>query len=212
MDVQRAVVRFGERVVLDGVDLTLTPGEVVGLLGASGSGKSTLLRVIAGLIDLDAGTVRIDGREMTGIPTHRRSVGMVFQDNQLFTNLDVAGNVGYGLRSLPRAERRRRVAELLALVGLDRVPDVERRAVTTLSGGEAKRVALARSLATAPRVLLLDEPLTGLDAELRDRLADDLAAILADRGVTAVLVTHDRAEAEHIATRVTDIDALSWTR
>lgn len=208
VEVRGAVVRFDDRPVLDGVDLTLAAGEVVALLGASGSGKSTLLRVIAGLLDLDAGTVHIGGIDVAGVPTHRRGVGMVFQDNQLFTNLDVAGNIGYGLRTLARAARRQRVGELLALVGLDHTPDVERRAVTTLSGGEAKRVALARSLATSPRVLLLDEPLTGLDAELRDRLADDLAGILADRGVTAVLVTHERAEAERIATRIVDITDL----
>ena len=151
-----------------------TSGEIVGLLGPSGSGKSTLLRVIAGLVIPDRGMVRIDGVDVTDVPTHRRGVGMVFQDEQLFEHLDVAGNVGFGLRMRGDAPpaRQHRVAEMLDLVGL---AGFERRNVRQLSGGEAKRVALARSLAPSPRVLLLDEPLTGLDRELHDRLAGDLA-------------------------------------
>ncbi len=200
-------VAFGERTVLDGADLRVESGEIVGLLGPSGSGKSTLLRVIAGLVIPDRGTVSIDGVDVTDVPTHRRGVGMVFQDEQLFEHLDVAGNVGFGLRMRGDAPptRQQRVAHLLDVVGL---AEFERRNVRQLSGGEAKRVALARSLAPTPRVLLLDEPLTGLDRELHDRLAGDLAGILRAEQTTSLLVTHDRGEAEMIADRVITIDEL----
>lgn len=200
------VVAFDGTRVLDEVSLDAGEGEVVALLGASGSGKSTLLRVIAGLIAPDAGTVSIDGRDVTNVPTHRRGVGMVFQDEQLFPHRDVAANIAFGLRmqGVDAAARAARVAELLALVGL---AGFERRRVTDLSGGEAKRVALARSLAPRPGVLLLDEPLTGLDRELHDRLAVDLAQILRTTGTTAVLVTHDREEAETVADRMVRLGA-----
>ncbi len=191
--------------MLDAVSLRVTDGEVVALLGPSGSGKSTLLRVIAGLVAPDSGSVHIDGRDVTSVPTHRRGVGMVFQDEQLFPHRDVAANVEFGLRMVPPgrrlapAARSQRVAELLSIVGLD---GFQRRRVTELSGGEAKRVALARSLAPSPRALLLDEPLTGLDRELHDRLAGELAAILRATGTTSLLVTHDAAEAAAVADRV----------
>jgi thiamine transport system ATP-binding protein len=201
LEVRDISVRFAQRVVLDGVSLAVGDGEVVALLGPSGSGKSTLLRVIAGLVVPDAGQVLIDGADVTEVPTHRRHVGMVFQDDQLFPHLTVAGNVGFGLRmqGADRATTRRRVDEMLAVVGLDHLAD---RAVGRLSGGEAKRVALARSLAPDPRVLLLDEPLTGLDRELHDQLQDDLAGLLRSGGVTALLVTHDPDEAAAVAHRV----------
>jgi len=204
--VDGVTVRFGTTVVLDGVSLTAGEGETVALLGPSGSGKSTLLRVIAGLIIPDAGTVRIDGDDVTAVPTHRRRVGMVFQDEQLFPHLDVAGNVGFGLKmaGLDAAARTTRIAELLELVGL---PGFDRRAVGGLSGGEAKRVALARSLAPEPRVLLLDEPLSGLDRDLHDRLMVDVAEILDGAGTTAVWVTHDRAEADAVADRTVELPA-----
>ena len=200
-------VRFGDRTVLDGVDLDVAPGEVVALLGPSGSGKSTLLRVVAGLVDPDHGQVLLDGTDVTTTPTHRRGVGLVFQDEQLFEHLDVAGNVAYGLRRrrATASARRDTVRELLDLVGLAGFED---RRVVGLSGGEAKRVALARSLAPAPRVLLLDEPLTGLDRELHDRLAADVAEILRTRGTTALLVTHDHDEAATVADRVVTIADL----
>ncbi|CAB4364622.1 MAG: ATP-binding cassette domain-containing protein [Actinobacteria bacterium] len=193
-------VRFDERNVLDRVSITVADGEVVALLGPSGVGKSTLLRVIAGLLVADAGTVSLDGVDITRWASHRRNIGLVFQDEQLFPHLTVAGNVGFGLRMrrTPHPELHRRVQELLALVGLSGFDD---RAVGGLSGGEAKRVALARSLAPRPRVLLLDEPLTGLDRDLHDRLATDLAALLRSTGTSALLVTHDRDEAATIADR-----------
>ncbi|MSX94252.1 MAG: ATP-binding cassette domain-containing protein, partial [Actinobacteria bacterium] len=177
-------VRFDERNVLDRVSITVADGEVVALLGPSGVGKSTLLRVIAGLLVADAGTVSLDGVDITRWASHRRNIGLVFQDEQLFPHLTVAGNVGFGLRMrrTPHPELHRRVQELLALVGLSGFDD---RAVGGLSGGEAKRVALARSLAPRPRVLLLDEPLTGLDRDLHDRLATDLAALLRSTGTSA---------------------------
>jgi len=198
------------KVVFDGTVLalpavTVADGEIVALLGPSGSGKSTLLRVIAGIVRPDEGVVRIDGVDVTDVMTHRRGVGMVFQDEQLFPHRDVAGNVGFGLEmaGVERAERRHRVDELLSLVDLD---GFAQRAVADLSGGEAKRVALARSLAPRPRVLLLDEPLTGLDAALHDRLAVDVAAILRRTGTTALWVTHDAREAGAVADRVVRLD------
>ncbi len=205
--VDGVVVRFGAVTVLDGVDLAVESGEVVALLGASGSGKSTLLRVVAGLLAPDAGRILIDGDDVARVPTHRRGVGMVFQDEQLFPHLDVRSNIGFGLRMArrPATEIASRTAAMLDLVGLTPLAD---RAVTDLSGGEAKRVALARALAPAPRVLLLDEPLTGLDADLHDRLAADLRGLLRTSGTTAVHVTHDRREAEVVADRIVTMDSL----
>ncbi len=222
LEVADVTVRFGLRTVLDRVTLDVAAGEVIALLGPSGSGKSTLLRVVAGLLAPDGGTVRIAARDVTDVPTHRRGVGMVFQDDQLFPHFDVAGNVGFGLR-MPGVRRgvgrgvergvgsgvgrlavARRVEEMLALVGLAGFGD---RSVDRLSGGEAKRVALARSLAPAPSVLLLDEPLTGLDRELHDRLVVDLAGVLRTTGTTTVLVTHDHDEAAAVADRTVRLDA-----
>jgi thiamine transport system ATP-binding protein len=204
-------VRFGDRTVLDRVALTVEHGSIVAVLGASGSGKSTLLRVVAGLLTPDAGRVLIDDQDVTTWPTHRRGVGMVFQDEQLFPHLDVAGNIAFGLRQQRRSrdEMAARVGEMLELVGL---AGFEHRRVTELSGGEAKRVALVRALAPRPRVLLLDEPLTGLDAELHDRLVVELAEVLRHQHITTVLVTHDRAEASAVADRVVLLDSLQPQR
>ncbi|MFW2334332.1 ABC transporter ATP-binding protein [Ilumatobacter sp.] len=187
--------------VLDGVSLDVADGEIVGLLGPSGSGKSTLLRVIAGLVRPDTGRIVIDGDDVTDRPTHRRSVGMVFQDEQLFPHLDVGRNVEFGLRmsGAHAAARRQRADELLGLVGLD---GFARRSVGRLSGGEAKRVALVRSLAPEPKVLLLDEPLSGLDRDLHALIGGEIAAALRSTHTTAVWVTHDITEADAIADRV----------
>ena len=207
LDVRDLTAGYGSAPVLRDVSLRVGDGEIVALLGPSGSGKSTLLRVIAGLVPATAGSVHLDGRDVTLLPTHRRGVGMVFQDEQLFPHRDVAANVAFGLRmqGRPKAATAARVSEMLALVGLE---GFEGRDVTGLSGGEAKRVALARSLAPAPRLLLLDEPLTGLDRDLHDRLARDVARILRAAGTSALLVTHDHAEAAEIADRVERLDRL----
>ncbi len=198
--VRDVVVDLGGRRVLDRVSIDVADREVVALQGPSGSGKSTLLRVIAGLLVPTSGRVVSGGRDVTTLPPHRRGVGLVFQDEQLFPHLDVGANVAFGLRmqGRPRPERRARVLELLELVGLG---GFEHRSVTSLSGGEAKRVALARSLAPRPPVLLLDEPLTGLDRALHDRLAADLARVLRETATAALMVTHDAAEAAAVADR-----------
>jgi thiamine transport system ATP-binding protein len=199
-EVRELTVRFGEHVVLERLSLTVATGEVLAVRGPSGVGKSTLLRVVAGLLPPDGGSVWLDSIDVTQVAPHRRRIGLMFQDEQLFPHLDVAANVGFGPRmaGAPKAEVAARTAELLTLVGLDGFGG---RRVDTLSGGEAKRVALARALAPRPAVLLMDEPLTGLDRDLHDRLAAELAGVLRATGTTAVLVTHDHDEAALIADR-----------
>ncbi len=195
----------GASVAYDGVPavvdahLTVPDGQVIAVLGPSGCGKSTLLRAIAGLEPLSAGSVSWDGRDLAGVPTHKRGFALLFQDGQLFPHLTVARNVGYALRLRRDPDTRARVAELLDLVGLTGYDD---RLPATLSGGERQRVALARSLAADPRLLLLDEPLSALDAGLRERLAVELRDILRAAGSTALMVTHDHEEAFAVADRM----------
>jgi thiamine transport system ATP-binding protein len=207
LDVHHMTVSFDETVVLDDVSLSLAHGETVALLGPSGSGKSTLLRAIAGILAPDSGTVGIDSIDVTDTPTYRRGVGMVFQDNQLFPHRSTLDNVGFGLKmaGIGRSERNERSARWLERVGLAGFAD---RRVTDLSGGEAKRVALARTLATEPSIVLLDEPLTGLDRELHDRLAHELVDILTAAAATTLLVTHDPEEAALVATRSVQLEDL----
>lgn len=174
-------------------------GSVVAVLGPSGSGKSTLLRAVAGLEAPASGTVAWDGEDLHRVPTHRRGFALMFQDGQLFTHLTVGRNVAYPLRLRRAPGTAARVAELLGLVGLEGYAG---RLPGTLSGGERQRVALARSLAADPRLLLLDEPLSALDAGLRERLAADLRAILHAAGTTTLLVTHDQEEAFALADRL----------
>ncbi len=192
--------------VLRGVSLVVERGAVAALLGPSGCGKTTLLRVVAGLERADSGVVRVEGAPVDGVPPHRRGFGLMFQDYALFPHLDVAANVAFGLRmqGVGAREVRARVAELLALVGL---PGYEARRVYALSGGERQRVALARALAPRPRLLMLDEPLAALDRTLRERLQDELRAIIRAVGVTALYVTHDQAEAFAMADQVALLNA-----
>ncbi|QCW49659.2 ABC transporter ATP-binding protein [Nocardioides dongxiaopingii] len=192
-------------VAYDGTDavrdasLVVPDGSVVAVLGPSGCGKSTLLRAVAGLEPPTSGTIAWDGVDLAGVPTHRRRFAMMFQDGQLFGHLTVARNVGYALRLRRSPDTAARVAELLGLVGLEGYAD---RLPGTLSGGERQRVALARSLAADPRLLLLDEPLSALDAGLRERLAGDLDRILRAAGTTTLVVTHDQEEAFALADRL----------
>ncbi|GAA4807289.1 ABC transporter ATP-binding protein [Streptomyces ziwulingensis] len=201
LSLEGATVRFGGRAALDAVDLSVAEHEIVCVLGPSGSGKSTLLRAVAGLRPLDAGRVTLDGRDQGGVPAHRRGVGLMFQDHQLFPQRDVGGNVAFGPRmhGLSRDAQRTRVEELLELVGL---PGAARRSVAALSGGEQQRVALARALAPRPRLLMLDEPLGQLDRSLRERLVVELRELFGRLGTTVLAVTHDQGEAFALADRV----------
>lgn len=204
---QVAIVHDG-RPIIPSISFQVAEASTCALLGPSGSGKSSLLRVIAGIDRPASGRVILDDADITDLPTHRRRIGLVFQDNQLFPHLSVGNNVAYGLRhnwsstfrrSWPKSKVQDRVMEMLTLVGM---ADRSRDPVGILSGGEAKRVALARGLAPSPSVLLLDEPLTGLDAELHEKLLLDLKNILDSSRTTCILVTHDRDEATRLATSI----------
>lgn len=195
------VVRYGDVVAVDGVSLEVAAGEIVALLGPSGCGKSTLLRSIAGLLPLSGGSVAWNGKDLAGVPVHRRSFGLMFQDHALFPHHNVAENIGFGLRmkGMARPERARRVGDLLDLVGLGSLGE---RTVGTLSGGQAQRVALARAVAPEPALLLLDEPLGSLDRALRDRLVGEIRRVVSELGLTAIHVTHDHDEAMSVADRL----------
>ncbi|GAA2512891.1 ABC transporter ATP-binding protein [Actinocorallia cavernae] len=192
---------FGATVALDGLDLTVRPGEFLALLGPSGCGKTTALRMLAGFEHPDAGAVLVDGRDITRVPAHRRDAGMVFQSYSLFPHLSAVDNVAFGLRmrGVRAAERRSRAAELLELVGLG---DKGERFPHQLSGGQQQRIALARALALRPRVLLLDEPLSALDAKVRLSLREEIRRLQQELGITTLFVTHDQEEALSIADRV----------
>ena len=187
---------------LEPATLDISRGETLVLLGPSGCGKTTMLRIIAGLeVPDEAGKVLFDGKDMTRVPIERRNVGMVFQSYALFPNMSVAENIGYGLkiRGVAKAERAARVAELVALTN---ITGLENRRIDQLSGGQRQRVALARAVAIRPGVLLLDEPLTALDAALRDRLRGELNRLLRALGITAIYVTHDQSEAMELGDRI----------
>src|SRR5262245_1841866 len=194
LELSGITVAYADREVLHDVQLAVPSGQLLCVLGPSGGGKTTLLRAIAGLEELRAGSIRLDGRDLTTVAPHEREVGLMFQDYALFPPRDVAGNVAFGLRmrGADGAAVRTRVGELLALVGL---PGAEHRSVAQLSGGEQQRVALARALAPRPTLLMLDEPMGSLDRALRERLPEELRAIFSELGLTVLYVTHDQDEA-----------------
>ncbi|HJB66277.1 MAG TPA: ATP-binding cassette domain-containing protein [Candidatus Mailhella merdavium] len=201
LELHEISVCYGRTPVLKPTDLDVEQGEFLCLLGPSGCGKTSLLNCIAGIVEPATGTVRLDGRDITHEAPERRRCGMVFQSYALFPNLCVADNIAYGLRGAawPRSRRNSRVAEMLELVGLKNCAD---RRPAQLSGGEQQRVALARALAPVPSVLLLDEPLSALDARVRIRLGEELRALQRRIGVTTVMVTHDQQEALALADRI----------
>ncbi|MEO8265016.1 MAG: ABC transporter ATP-binding protein [Ilumatobacteraceae bacterium] len=192
---------FGPTVALEGLDLEVHDGELISLLGPSGCGKTTALRIAAGFERADSGTISVSDADITNLPPHKRNMGMVFQSYSLFPNLTVAGNVEYGLRTrgIPKPERHKRVGEMLELVQLTALAN---RYAHQISGGQQQRVALARALAIQPQVLLLDEPLSALDAKVRATLRDEIRRIQTELGITTLFVTHDQEEALAISDRV----------
>lgn len=201
LSMHNLVKRYGEVSALDNVSLDVAPGELVALLGSSGCGKTTLLRSVAGLAEADSGRILIGSADVTHVPTRRRPIGMVFQDYALFPNMTVAQNVAFPLtvRRESKAQIDSRVGEMLELTGLQ---GKAKRYPNQLSGGQRQRVALARALAPKPAVLLLDEPLSALDAIIRESLRDELRRIQQQIGITTLFVTHDQTEALAIADRV----------
>jgi thiamine transport system ATP-binding protein len=198
-------VRYGDVVAVDDLELTVGDGEIVCVVGPSGSGKSTLLRAIAGLEPAAAGRVARDGTDLAPLPPHRRQLGLMFQDHSLFPHRDVLGNVAFGLRMHGQA---RRDAERAAREALDRVglAGYEHRDISQLSGGEQHRVALARALAPAPSLIMLDEPLGALDRQLREQLVDEIGALCRTLGQSVLFVTHDHDEAFGLGDRVAVLD------
>lgn len=192
---------FGDTRVFSDIDCEIAKGELITLLGPSGCGKSTLLRCIAGLTEVDGGQILLDGEDLVPQPPQKRQIGMVFQSYALFPNMTVEQNVAFGLRmqKIVRDESARRVAEVLAMVELN---DFSRRYPSQLSGGQCQRVALARSLVTRPRLLLLDEPLSALDARIRKHLREQIRAIQQELGLTTIFVTHDQEEALTLSDRI----------
>ena len=197
---------FKDNQVVKGVDLSFDKGEFVSLLGPSGCGKTTILRIIAGFEAPTTGTIIVDSKDITALPPNQRKIGMVFQAYALFPNMNVADNIGFGLKiaGAPRPERDARVEEMLKLIGL---PGYGKRYPFELSGGQQQRVALARALAPRPRMLLLDEPLSALDAKIRVSLREEIRAIQRELGITTVFVTHDQEEALSISDRIVVMNA-----
>ena len=198
---QGCTKRYKNQVVLEPTDLRIESGETLVLLGPSGCGKTTTLRLIAGLDAPDAGRVLFNDEDVTALPIERRHIGMVFQSYALFPNMSVQENIAYGLlvRKMPETERKKRVGEMLEMMHIESLAD---RQITQLSGGQKQRVALARAIAPRPRALLLDEPLTALDARLRETLRVDINALLRSLGITTVYVTHDQSEAMALGDRI----------
>ena len=203
LELEGIVQRYGKHTVVDGVACGVPAGQIACLLGPSGCGKTTLLRCIAGFEPIAEGEIRLAGKSVTRpgfrLPPEARQIGMVFQDYALFPHLTVAGNIAFGIAAQPATERAARVAELLATVGLAGAGD---KYPHELSGGQQQRVALARALAPRPQLLLLDEPFSNLDVDLRERLSLEVRAILKQEGTTAILVTHDQNEAFAMADEI----------
>ncbi|MHA6691093.1 ABC transporter ATP-binding protein [Devosia sp. A449] len=201
LDVQNLSKAFGQTTVVKGVSFAFNKGEFISLLGPSGCGKTTILRMIAGFESVTAGTIQVEGQDITHLKPNQRQLGMVFQAYALFPNLNVGDNIGFGLKiaGMPTEERRARVDEMLKLIGL---PGYEKRFPYELSGGQQQRVALARAIAPRPRMLLLDEPLSALDAKIRVSLREEIRAIQLELGITTLFVTHDQEEALSISDRV----------
>jgi putative spermidine/putrescine transport system ATP-binding protein len=206
VELSRITKTYGGQTALNDLSLSARPGEFVALLGPSGCGKTTALRSLAGLEAIDSGTISIDGDDVTDQPTNKRDMGMVFQSYSLFPHLTAGENIEFGLRmrKVAAGERRKRAAEALTMVGLD---DMYSRYAHELSGGQQQRVALARALVTRPRVLLLDEPLSALDAKVRVVLRDEIRRIQTELGITTFFVTHDQEEALAVADRVAVMQA-----
>jgi len=201
VSIEGVTKRFDETLAVDDVSLTVEPGETVGLVGPSGCGKTTTLRTVAGFETPTEGRVLFEGEEVTDVPPEQRNVGLVFQSYALFDNMTVRENVEFGLRmrGMPADERTDRAVEMLELLDIGGMGD---RDPTTLSGGQQQRVGLARALAIEPRVLLLDEPMTGLDAKLKTRLQEEIGSLLEEIDVTSLYVTHDQAEAMVMCDRI----------
>jgi thiamine transport system ATP-binding protein len=191
-------VEFGDTVIVDNISFTVPTGETLAITGPSGIGKTTLLHAICGIVRTTHGTIHIDNTDISSLPTHKRGIGLVSQTGDLFPTMTVSQNIEFGLRiaKMPQTDRIARTNELLEMVNL---VHLAHRNVAELSGGESRRIALARALAPRPRVLLLDEPLSGLDQETHDALISDLARVLKQTATTALLVTHDHSEADFLA-------------
>jgi iron(III) transport system ATP-binding protein len=208
LDIHDLGFSYGERTILHNVALAMAPGEVLVIVGASGCGKTTLLRLIAGLERPSQGRIALQGRTLSGpddfVPPEERPVGFVFQGLALFPHLTVARNVAFGLAHLPKAERRERVAQELASVGLEGLGD---RYPHQLSGGQQQRVAIARSLVRRPALMLMDEPFSDLDHRTRQQVRAEVLRILRAHNTAAIIVTHDRDDALHVADRIAEMDA-----
>ena len=206
LDVQNLTKTFGQTTVVKGVSFAFDKGEFISLLGPSGCGKTTILRMIAGFENPTSGSIEVDGQDITHLKPNQRQLGMVFQAYALFPNLNVGDNIGFGLKiaGMGTEERRARVDEMLRLIGL---PGFEKRYPYEMSGGQQQRVALARAIAPRPRMLLLDEPLSALDAKIRVSLREEIRAIQLDLGITTVFVTHDQEEALSISDRIVVMNA-----
>ena len=206
LEVNDLTKSFGANTVVKSVSFGFDKGEFISLLGPSGCGKTTILRMIAGFENPTSGSIKVDGQDITSLKPNQRQLGMVFQAYALFPNLNVGDNIGFGLKiaGMPTEQRRARVDEMLRLIGL---PGFEKRYPYEMSGGQQQRVALARAIAPRPRMLLLDEPLSALDAKIRVSLREEIRAIQIDLGITTVFVTHDQEEALSISDRIVVMNA-----